>query len=415
MKNLKTVYQFELTSLLKKKAFIVTTIIICALIIIVTTIPTIMKMTESEETIEEGAILEEGTFGVFVEAEDMDLPLLEEKLPGIELISYESEETLKEAVLDETVDTGYIMKSETEFTTVVNNVAMYSGGDFLMDSALRLYGEDKALLEGGHDVESIRSIMGSITISQDTMVLGKDVKNNYWIVYILIMLTFMMIMFYGNNVATYVAREKSDRTMEILVTSSDSNSLIIGKVLASGTAGITQALAMGVTLFLGYKLNSANYDDEILDFLNMNVDPALLAVYFIFAFTGYFLFLFVYAGIGALMSKVEDVPAATTLVTMFVMAAYFIAMFSLGLSNESIILKIASYFPFTSFMVMFVRYAITSVSMFTVVLSYSILLLSAIFTALASVKIYRFGTLNYGNTGSILKLIKTALKDDNGR
>jgi ABC-2 type transport system permease protein len=414
MKNLKTVYQFELTSLLKKKAFIVTTIIICALIIIVTTIPTIMKMTESEETIDEGGV-QEGTFGVYVEADAMDLPLLEEKLPGIELISYESEETLKEAVLEETVDTGYILKSETEFTTVVNNVAMYSGGDYMMDSALRLYGEDKALLEGGHDVETIRNIMGSITITQDTMVLGKDVKNNYWVVYILIMLTFMMIMFYGNNVATYVAREKSDRTMEILVTSSDSNSLIIGKVLASGTAGLVQALAMGVTLFLGYKLNSVNYGEEILEFLNLNVDPGLLAVYFIFAFTGYFLFLFVYAGIGALMSKVEDVPSATTLVTMFVMAAYFIAMFSLGLSNESIVLKIASYFPFTSFMVMFVRYAITSVSLFTVVLSYSILLLTAIFTALASVKIYRFGTLNYGNTGSIVKLIKTALKDDNGR
>jgi len=415
MRNLKTVYQFELTNLLKKKAFIVTTIIICALIIIVTTLPTILKMTGPKETVDEGTIIEEGTFGLFVEADAMDLPLLEKKLPGIELISYESEETLKEAVLDETVDTGYILKSEREYTTVVNNVAMYTGGDYMMDSALRLYGEDKALLEGGHDVKSIRSIMGSIIITQDTMVLGKDVKNNYWVVYALIMLTFMMIMFYGNNVATYVAREKSDRTMEILVTSSDSNSLIIGKVLASGTAGIAQALAMGVTLFVGYNLNSANYGDEILNFLNLNVDPKLLVVYFIFAFTGYFLFLFVYAGIGALMSKVEDVPSATTLVTMFVMAAYFIAMFSLGLSNESIVLKIASYFPFTSFMVMFVRYAITSVSMFSVVLSYAILLLTAIFIALASIKIYRFGTLNYGNKGSILKLIKTAMRNDNGR
>ncbi len=414
MKNLKTVFQFELTSLLKKKAFIVTTVLICALIAIVTTLPTILSLMGSEEVIEEG-LLEEGTFGIFVETETLNLPLLEEKLQGITLVSYESLEKLKEAVLDETVMTGYILKSETEYTTVVNNVAMNSRGDYLMDSALRLYGEDKALLEKGHDVEEIRNIMGSIIISQDTMTLGKDVQNNYWVVYILIMLTFMMIMFYGNNVATYVAREKSDRTMEILITSSDSNSLIIGKVLASGVAGITQALFMGITLFLGYTLNSSNYSDDILNFLSLTVDPNLLVVYFAFALTGYFLFLFVYAAIGALVSKVEDVPTATTLVTMLVMVAYFIAMFSLGLSNESILLKITSYFPFTSFMVMFVRYAITTVPIFTVLLSYFILLLTAIFTALASVKIYRFGTLNYGNAGSIIKLIKTALKDDNGR
>ena len=391
-----------------------TTVLICALIAIVTTLPTILSLMGSEEVIEEG-LLEEGTFGIFVETETLNLPLLEEKLQGITLVSYESLEKLKEAVLDETVMTGYILKSETEYTTVVNNVAMNSRGDYLMDSALRLYGEDKALLEKGHDVEEIRNIMGSIIISQDTMTLGKDVQNNYWVVYILIMLTFMMIMFYGNNVATYVAREKSDRTMEILITSSDSNSLIIGKVLASGVAGITQALFMGITLFLGYTLNSSNYSDDILNFLSLTVDPNLLVVYFAFALTGYFLFLFVYAAIGALVSKVEDVPTATTLVTMLVMVAYFIAMFSLGLSNESILLKITSYFPFTSFMVMFVRYAITTVPIFTVILSYFILLLTAIFTALASVKIYRFGTLNYGNAGSIIKLIKTALKDDNGR
>lgn len=415
MRNLKTVYLFELGSLLKKKAYIVTTVIICALILVVTTLPTIQSFMGGAETGEEGTF-QEGTFGIYNESDEITLTHLGEKLPGVTLLPYDSEEALKEAVLEEEVSSGYILKSSTAYVSVLNNVAMYSGGDYLMDSALRLLNEDLALQEGGHDVEAIRSIMSGITITQEEpIVLGKDVQNNYWVVYILIMLTFMMIMFYGNNVATYVAREKSDRTMEILITSSDSNSLIIGKVLASGTAGIIQALFMGVTLFIGYRLNYRNYDEEILDFLNMNVDPKLLLVYFIFAFTGYFLFLFVYASIGALMTKVEDVPSATTLVTMFVMAAYFIAMFSLGLSNESIILKIASYFPFTSFMVMFVRYAITSVSLLTVAISYGILILTAVFTAFASVKIYRFGTLNYGNTGSVVKLIKTALKDDNGR
>ncbi len=315
---------------------------------------------------------------------------------------------------NESGSTGYILKSETAYTVLVNNVGMYSGGDFLMDSALRAYAEDKALLAEGHDVEGIRNIMNGITITGDTEVLGKDSQNQYWIVYMLIMVTFMIIMFYGNNVATYVAREKSDRTMEILITSSDSNSLIIGKVLSSGTAGILQAAAMAITLFLGYRLNSGNYSDEILQFLNLRIASDLLAVYVLFALTGYFLLLFVYAGIGALMSKVEDVPSATTLVTMFVMAAYFIAMFSLNLP-ESLLLKITSFVPFTSFMVMFVRYAVSNVTMMELVISYGILLLTAVIMALASVKIYRYGTLNYGNSSNVIKLVKKALKEDGER
>jgi len=414
MKNLGTVYQFELKGLLKKKAYIVTTVVICAIIIIATTMPSILKMVNGEEVAAEEPGMTTGSFGMFMETDAIDLPLLEEKLQGIDLPYFDTTEELQEPVTNESVSTGYILKSETAYTVLVNNVGMYSGGDFLMDSALRAYAEDKALLAEGHDVEGIRNIMNGITITGDTEVLGKDSQNQYWIVYMLIMVTFMIIMFYGNNVATYVAREKSDRTMEILITSSDSNSLIIGKVLSSGTAGILQAAAMAITLFLGYRLNSGNYSDEILQFLNLRIASDLLAVYVLFALTGYFLLLFVYAGIGALMSKVEDVPSATTLVTMFVMAAYFIAMFSLNLP-ESLLLKITSFVPFTSFMVMFVRYAVSNVTMMELVISYGILLLTAVIMALASVKIYRYGTLNYGNSSNVIKLVKKALKEDGER
>lgn len=414
MKNLSTVYQFELKGLLKKKAYIVTTVVICAIIIIATTLPTILKMINGEEVVAEEPGAVSGNFGMFLETDDIDQALLEEKLAGIKLTYFDTSEELKDAVIEETVSTGYILKSETEYTVVVNNVGMYSGGDVMMDTALRAYAEDKALLEEGYDVDGIRNIMSSIAITGETEVLGKDSQNQYWIVYMLIMVTFMIIMFYGNNVATYVAREKSDRTMEILITSSDTNSLIIGKVLASGTAGILQAAAMGVTLFLGYRLNSGSYSEEILQFLNLRIDPDLLAVYILFALTGYFLLLFIYAGIGALMSKVEDVPSATTLVTMFVMVAYFISMFSLNLP-ESLLLKITSFVPFTSFMVMFVRYAVSSVTMMELVISYGILLATAVLIALASVKIYRFGTLNYGNNSNVIKLVKKALKEDGDR
>ena len=111
------------------------------------------------------------------------------------------------------------------------------------------------------------------------------------------------------------------------------------------------------------------------------------------------------------MTKVEDVPAATTLVTLLIMISYFIAMFSLNLP-QSLLINIASFWPLTSFMVMFVRYAISSVTTIEVLLSFGLLLITAILMGALSVKIYRFGTLNYGNSTNVFKLIKKALTSD---
>lgn len=410
MKNLLTVFQFEFRGLLKKKSFVITTLIVCLLALIGTSVPTIMKTFEGEDAPVEEPGEDLGTLGIIIENSALEEDVLKERLPGFTLEFFPSRDALQEKVLDGTMDSGYIVTSPSSYTAVVKNISMFTGGDFLFDEVLRSYNEDLALEKEGYNPSEIKEILQGISIERAEEVLGKDSQNNYYVVYVLIIVLFMIIMFYGNNVATLVAREKSDRTMEILVTSTHPNSLIIGKVLASGLAGILQAGLIALSLFGGYLLNRGNYSPEIQEFLKLSIDPKLLLVFLFFGTTGYFLLLFLYASIGALVSKVEDVPSATTLVTMFSMAAYFISLFTLNFP-ESLVLKVASYVPFTSFMAMFVRYAINSISFLELALSYGILLGTTAAIALLSVKIYRYGTLNYGNSGNTIKLIRTALKE----
>lgn len=410
MKNLLTVFQFEFRGLLKKKSFVITTLIVCLLALIGTSVPTIMKTFEGEDAPVEEPGEDLGTLGIVIENSALEEDVLKERLPGFTLEFFKSREALQEKVLDGTMDSGYIVTSPSSYTAVVKNVSMFTGGDFLFDEVLRSYNEDLALEKEGYNPSEVKEILQGISIERAEEVLGKDSQNNYYVVYALIIVLFMIVMFYGNNVATLVAREKSDRTMEILVTSTHPNSLIIGKVLASGLAGILQAGLIALSLFGGYLLNRGNYSPEIQEFLKLSIDPKLLLVFLFFGTTGYFLLLFLYASIGALVSKVEDVPSATTLVTMFSMAAYFISLFTLNFP-ESLVLKVASYVPFTSFMAMFVRYAINSISFLELALSYGILLGTTAAIALLSVKIYRYGTLNYGNSGNTIKLIRTALKE----
>lgn len=408
MKNLKTVFLFELKTLVKKKPYIITTTLLFLVALIATSIPTIFGL--FEEGTEDGAgENQKAYYGVFVEEENFDMAKLEAKLESPDLAYYSSMDALKTALEEEDIMDGYHLKTATSYTLLVNNVSMFQGESSFINSALQSYAEDVMLEDEGLNPEAYRQIIGQVFVEREIEILGKNVQNSYWVVYFLVIITFLIIMIYGNGVATYVAREKSDRTMEILITSSNPKSLIIGKVFASGSAGILQFLVVGLALITGYLLNRGNYSPAITEFLNLSLSPELLLVYGIFALTGYFLFLFIYAALGALVSKVEDVPSATTLVTMFAMIAYFIALFSLNMT-DSVFLSIASYFPFTSFMVMFVRYAIANVSFFKVSISYGILFITTILMALASVKIYRFGTLNYGNTTNVFKLARKAFK-----
>ncbi len=406
MRNLKTVFLFELSTLVKKKPYIITTVVLALLMLVATSLPTILGIFDQDKDDSEEKT---AFYGVYAEKENFSMDKLEAKLKDLQVTYFPSEAELKEAILNEEIMAGYHLKTPTSYSLMVNNVSMFQGEDPLMDGALKSYAEDTRLEGEGLNPQAYRQIIAQVNLERETQVLGKNAQNSYWVVYFLIIITFLIIMVYGNGVATYVAREKSDRTMEILITSSNPKSLIIGKVLASGFAGILQFLSVGLAGSIGYLLNKGNYSPAIREFLNLSLSPELLMVYAIFALTGYFLFLFIYAALGALVSKVEDVPSATTLVTMFVMVAYFIAIISLNL-KDSLFLTITSYFPFTSFMVMFVRYAIANVSFIQVILSYGLLLLTTMLMAMASVKIYRFGTLNYGNTTNVFKLVRRAFK-----
>ena len=68
-------------------------------------------------------------------------------------------------------------------------------------------------------------------INSQTVVLGKDMGNNYFYCYALIIIIFMIIIFYGVMVATSVTQEKSNRTIEVLVTSADTKILFLERCL----------------------------------------------------------------------------------------------------------------------------------------------------------------------------------------
>lgn len=411
MKQFLTVLKFELDNYFKNKSFVITTFVLAFIIAAVVIVPTLIPglLGDEEEIVEPGTSeeliidetvdeeAEEGmsAYGICVAADatDVNLDMICATFPA-DWKTYESEDEIREAVEAGDVEAGFVMKSATDVTYVVNDLSMYDYlGDMFSQTISECY-KQQYLMEKGLTAEEIfESESFYVNITEE--VLGKDSGENYWYTYVLVFVVYFLIIFYGQMIATSVTTEKSNRAIEILVTSVNSTSLICGKVLAGAIAGVLQA---GIILGSGFVSYSFVKDawGGMLDFL-FNIPANVLIVYAVFAVLSYLLYAFIFGMLGALVSKTEDISKSSSPVLMIYIASFMIAIFGMTSDSNSIVMKIASYIPFTSGNAMFIRVSMGSVAVWEVVLSAMILVAGCVIAGVLAAKIFRFGTLHYGN------------------
>lgn len=419
MKQFLIVLKFELNNYFKNKSFVITTFILALVIAGVVIIPTLIPGFLGEDEIvdesdvigdefvedipenDEELVLEK--LGICIQAESGVESELVAAVYEAEWITYDDVAAMKEDVETGELEAGFVVESATEITYVVNDLSMYDYlGEIIGQSLAECY-KQQYLLDKGLTVDEILE-SESFYVNVTEEVLGKDSGENYWYTYVLVFVVYFLIIFYGQMIATSVTTEKSNRAIEILVTSVSPNSLICGKVLAGAIAGVLQAGIILGSGFVSYSLVKEAWDG-MLDFL-FNIPTEVLLVYVVFAVLSYLLYAFIFGMLGALVSKTEDISKSSSPVLMIYIASFMIAMFGMSSDSNSMLMKVASYIPFTSGNAMFIRVSMGSVDIWEVLVSAVVLGASCVIAGVLAAKIFRFGTLHYGNP---IKL-KTALK-----
>lgn len=346
------------------------------------------------------------TLGICVntnEIQDMDVLL---SMVPANWQTYTSAADLESAVETEAVQGGFILNSGSDVTYVVNNLSMMDSNADAFQSALSQYHRISYLSAHGLTGEEI-SALDSLTVNLESQVLGKNSARNYLYTYILVFVIYFLILFYGQMIAVSVTTEKSNRAIEILVTSVNPNSLIFGKVLAGAIAGVLQAVVILGAGFLSYNLFKTSWGG-VLDFL-FDIPARVLIAYMIFGTLSYLLYAFIFGMLGAMVSKTEDISKSSTPVTLIYVASFLVAMFGMA-NSDSLMMKVCSFIPFTSGNAMFIRISMGEVALWEILLSFGLLLLSCIVAGMLAAKLFRFGTLHYGNPIKFRKALKQ-LKD----
>lgn len=290
------------------------------------------------------------------------------------------------------------------------------------------------LQEAGFDAEAVKNLRVNVEANletfqgEETSKLGSGLKLIFGGIagYLL----FMFIIIYGNMIMRSVIEEKTSRIIEVIVSSVKPVKLLLGKILGTSLAGVTQFLAWVVligllmTLVTGIfgiettagperameqaQLQGGETGDMVAQFImEINNLPMtnLVIMFLLFFVGGYLLYASLYAAIGSAVDSETDTQQFILPILMPLILAVYVGFFTVIEDPHGTVSQVFSYIPFTSPVVMLMRIPF-GVPVYQQVISVLILFATFMGTVWFAAKIYRVGILMYGKKASYKELFK---------
>ena len=406
------ILKFELKYYFKNKVFIGVTVFLMVLIAGVMFFPRISASFKTEDTAPDTAALPV----MLVKADDAAQADMVQSVFAAAFTDYNVQlaageiSEIQEKITAGEVECAFVMTGPTTFTYYVNNLSMYDMNTEVATGVLQQIYQMNAMIGGGMTPEDAAGVMG-IQITGQVENLGKNQMQNFFYTYIMIFALYMVILLYGQMVATNVATEKSSRAMEVLITSAKPTSMMFGKVIASCLAGFIQLVAVFGSALLFYNLNKSYWGDNMIIQSIFNIPPELLVYMLVFFILGFLIYAFLFGAVGSTASKLEDINTSVMPITMLFVIAFVVVMTSMGSGDvDNTLMKVCSFVPFTSPMSMFTRIAMSTVPWYEIAISIALLIGSTVGVGVLSAKIYRVGVLMYGTPPKLGNLIKAVWK-----
>ena len=240
-------------------------------------------------------------------------------------------------------------------------------------------------------------------------------------------LLMMFIIIYGNMVMRSVIEEKTNRIIEIIISSVKPIHLMLGKILGTSLAGITQftiwVILGGLLLFVvsavvGVDISAAQgaqqeamsqiSDNElqqlIIDIAKLPL-ATLLICFLVYFIGGYFLYSSIYAAIGAAVDSETDTQQFMFPIILPLILGIYVGFFAVIENPHGVVSTVFSMVPLTSPIVMLMRIPF-GVAWWELAISISLLVVTIAFVVWLAAKIYRVGILMYGKKPSYKELYR---------
>ncbi len=427
----------EFNERVRKKSFIITTILMPIAFVAIMFVPALMMNIQSDEMNE-------------IVVVDQSGKVAERLVDGSSIDFTPSDKTLEELTGEQRGDIfGILIIGEDVFTNPSNvQLLTYESSTINIESAISE--QISTIIENeklkAYNIENIDAILEAIQtpVSLKVKQLGEGGETkesssllNIALAYIFGFLIYMFVFLYGNMVMQGVIEEKSNKVMEVMVSSVKPFQLMMGKILGIASVAVTQfviwvvfilivgsaamsllgvnemlaatsAAAMDPAAMMGAGAEMPAMDEELLGVIRSVTDPAylfrILGGFLVYFIGGYLLYAAMFAAVGSAVDNEKDTNNLQMPITIPLILALFVMMSAMQDPHGPLAFWF-SMIPFTSPIVMMVRLPY-GVPGWELALSIGLLVVTFIGIVYLAGKIYRVGVFMYGKKPTLGELIK---------
>jgi ABC-2 type transport system permease protein len=409
MKKAFAVAKWEYIEKIKSKSFLISLFLTPLIMVGAGIIPSLLMNRPDADSIVIGIIDETGNF---------EAPLskaLESryKLPNgqpnylIRQIVFESLNNIDDAkqladkmVIDEMIEGYLILKTSILSDTIIDYRSKNAGNIKVtsrLERALKDVIMEKKAAERGLSPSIVKEITATVDLKTIKLTKsGKEEEGGFEKIflssYIFMMMMFFLIMTSGQLLVRSMLEEKSNRVVEVLMSSSPANHLMAGKILGLSALGLTQ---IGFWALVGI-IASLKFSVTMIPLAG----AALLLVYFIL---GYIFYAAIFVAAGAPLSTEQEAQQVTGYLVIVLIIPIMLTIMIIQ-NPDSTLSKILSYIPFLTASMMAVRIPIQMPSTFEIISTIMLLVVSSVVAIWVAGKIFRTTILSYGKRPSIKEL-----------
>ena len=400
MHNLSTVWKFEVIRTLKKKSFWITAlsfpVVIAAIFAIV--------YFSNKTTNDIAADMKNQNFSIAITDES--------GLVKTEYIAALKAEIVPSSDKDKTIDRVKSGELDAYF--------YYPGN--VSSNSVEIYAKDVGLFDNSKYQAVASSIMSesvSSSVSKQAAAVLQDKVNYTSITYrdgeaydgfkqliapgIFLLLFYLLIAFFGNQMLTSTTEEKENRVIEMILTTIEARTLIIGKIFALITLAAVQILIILIPVTIIYFIFGSQLSLPNVDLTNIPLDPVRIALGAIIFVLSFLFFTGLLVAIGAAAPTAKEAGGFFGLVmTLIFGPLYAVTLFVSA--PQSPLVQFLTFFPLTAPIPLMLRNAVGNLSVTEALIGIVILAISAVVSLSMAVRLFRFGALEYSRRLSLKEI-----------
>ena len=250
-------------------------------------------------------------------------------------------------------------------------------------------------------------IAGKVRINSTSFLKGKESGSIGDVIppMFFLLIFYLVLLLLGNQMLTSTQEEKENRVTEIILTTLNPNTLILGKIVSLFVIGVVQITVFASPVILGYTFFRKDLRLPNIDLSSLNFHAAPMIIGFLLLVGGFTLFTGTLVAVGAIMPTAKEASNVFGVVMALLFAPFWVI--SLVASDpSSLIVQIFTYFPYSATVTAMMRNGLGSLGTGRASIVIAELFIFGFLVLKLAMRLFRYGSIEYSKRVSPFQIFR---------